>query len=158
MLSNCIVSVSPVVHGCSVCHISWLACEGSLDCSGAAQRAVMAVAGQIGLWIFFLFVAVHFSGDSSVYIAFDYEFVEGGDYLKVRKLDAGEISFRTYGLPVLVVVACWFSMRISLRFIMWKLRGRVSQFGFCINVSFWFHIRCKVSVVSLISKIQSYSK
>lgn len=55
---------------------------------------------------FFLFVAVHFSGESSVYFAFDYEFVEGGDYLKVRKLDAGEISFRTYGLPVLVVVAC----------------------------------------------------
>lgn len=53
MLSNCIVSLSPVVHRRSVCHVSWGACEGSLACSGAGQRAVVAVAAEMALEIFF---------------------------------------------------------------------------------------------------------
>lgn len=61
MLSNCIVSISPVVHEWSVCHVSWGACEGSLDCSGAARRAVVAMAAEMGLQIFFLLVAAHLS-------------------------------------------------------------------------------------------------
>lgn len=48
---------------------------------------------------FFLFVAVCFSRESSVYFAFYYEFVEGGDYLKVRKLDFGGNFFQNIWSP-----------------------------------------------------------
>lgn len=141
VLSNCIVSISPVMHRCGVCQVSWGACEVSLDCSGAAWRAVVGVAAEMGLQIIYLLLFV-LSKVHSVCFASGYEFVEGGSYLRVRKSDAGGNFFQNtwHSIAGLSYLMIFHLDPIRVSYV--KTEGLRQSVGlaFCTGANFWFHI------------------